>query len=191
MTIAYKSDVVVDKQKGKNRDSMPPVRKGRYIVDNAVAITAEECVLLDYSTQSPSLSNTITSYSTFLPRLETWSIKKKKKKKIDRSIDSTILICMHNKHKYLRRTSLSLSAFIELERKRNEPTERAIERASSDFELLSACLLFEKDFDGTHRLVPPHGKEKGKENKKEKKRKTNRKKNRNTKKSRIWTGTCS
>lgn len=70
--------------------------------------------------------------------------KKKKRKNIDRSIEcSTILICMHNKHKYLRRTSLS--AFIELERKRNEPTEQAIERASSDFELLSACLLFEED----------------------------------------------
>lgn len=86
-----------------------------------------------------------------------------KKKKIDRSIDCfMILICMHNKHRYLRRTSLS--AFIELERKRNEPTEQEIERASSDFELLSACLLFEKYLDGTHRLVPPHGKEKGKEN---------------------------
>lgn len=73
---------------------------------------------------------------------------------------------MHNKHRYLRRTSLS--AFIELERKRNEPTEQETERASSDFELLSACLLFEKDFDGTHLLVPPHGKEKGKEKQKEK-----------------------
>lgn len=76
---------------------------------------------------------------------------------------------MHNKHRYLRRTSLS--AFIELERKRNKPTEQAIERASSDFELLSACLLFEEDLDGPHRLVPPHGKEKGKENKKEKRKK--------------------
>lgn len=143
-----------------------------------MGIIADECVLLDYSTQSPSLSNTTTSYNTFLPRLEAWSMMIKKK--IDRSIDcSTILICMHNKHRYLRRTSLSLSAFIELERKRNEPTEQAIERASSDFKLLSACLLLEKDLDGTHRLVPPHGKEKGKENKKEKK---------NRKKSRIWTG---
>lgn len=98
-------------------------------------------------------------------------MKKKKRKNIDRSIGcSTILICMHNKHRYLRRTSLSLSlsAFIELERKRNEPTEQAIERASSDFELLSACLLFEEDRDGPHRLVPPHGKEKGKEKQKEK-----------------------
>lgn len=95
-----------------------------------------------------------------------------KKKKIDRSIDCfMILICMHNKHRYLRRTSLS--AFIELERKRNEPTEQEIERASSDFELLSACLLFEKYLDGTHRLVPPHGKEKGKE--KERKEKIERK----------------
>lgn len=80
---------------------------------------------------------------------------------------------MHNKHRYLRRTSLSLSlsAFIKLKRKRNKPTEQEIERASSDFELLSACLLFEKDLNGTHRLVPPHGKEKGKEKQKRKKKK--------------------
>lgn len=124
-------------------------------------------MLLDYSTQSPSLSNTTTSYNTFLPRLEAWSMMIKKK--IDRSIEcSTILICMHNKHRYLRRTSLS--AFINLKRKGNKPTNQPIERASSDFELLSACLLLEKDLDGTHRLVPPHGKEKGKENKKEKRK---------------------
>lgn len=113
--------------------------------------------------------------------------KKKKRKNIDRSIEcSTILICMHNKHKYLRRTSLS--AFINLKRKGNEPTEQEIERASSDFELLSACLLLEKNLDGTHRLVPPHGKEKGKENKKEKKGRQIGSKIENTKKSRIWTG---